>query len=177
MAQDATNDLAYQLLGRSILQIERAYWAAKLDTDEWLCEARTHVDLVRGTERQFEWYGDLVANGDCLRIKELWLLCPPNALSPLGNTARLPIIEPGTAFDFKVAGATSDFLTTERYQEAHIIGRVDDKVSGACTCFIWDERYRMLCQPYYSNVHKFGRWRENLPDYLEIAVEKAGVVF
>ena len=174
---DATTNLVYQLLGRSLLAITRSYWAVRLDNDEWLCEARVHTDLYKGVERQFEWYEDLVANGDCMRIKELWLLCPPNVLSPLGNTARLPITEPGTAFDFKVATADSSFTNTWKTQEAHIIGRVDNKETGDCTCFIWDERYSVLCQPYRTNTHKFGRWRENLPDFGEVAVEKAGVRF
>src|SRR6266849_2969517 len=117
---DATNQLVHQLLGCSLLQITKSYWAVRLDNDEWLCEARVHTDLYRGVERHFEWYEDLVANGDCMRIKELWLLCPPNRLSPLGNTARLPIVEPGTAFDFKVATADSNIAATWKTQEAHI---------------------------------------------------------
>lgn len=175
MTQDATNKLVHQLLGCSLLQIDRAWWAVRLDNDEWLCEARLHTDLCKGTERHFEWYEDLVANGDCMRIKELWLLCPPNALSPLGNTAYLPISEPGTAFDFKVASASSNFIETWKTQEAHIIGRVTDKASGNCECFIWDERYSCLCQPYKTNIHHFGRWRENLPEFKALAFEKMGV--
>ena len=175
MAKDPTNQLVYQLLGCSLLQIDRAWWAVRLDNDEWLCEARMHTDLYKGTERHFEWYEDLVANDDCLRIRELWLLCPPNRVSPTGNTARIPILEPGTAFDFKVAGASSNFVTTSRYQEAHIIGRVDDKASGTCTCMIWDARYDCLCEPYHTNIRHFGRWRENLPDFTGLAWEKIGV--
>lgn len=172
---DSTSQLAYQLLGCSILQINRAWWAVRLDNDEWLCEARVHTDLHKGVERHYEWYEDLVANGDCMRIKELWLLCPPNALSPLGNTARLPIVEPGTAFNFKIARASSNFVETWKTQEAHIIGRVDDKVTGACACFIWDDRYSLLTEPFHSNIHNFGTWRESLPPRGPLAWEKMGV--
>lgn len=172
---DPTTSLVYQLLGCSLLDIDRAYWAARLDTDEWLCEARTHVDLYRGTERYFEWYEDLVCNEDVLRVKELWLLCPPSRLSPMGNTARLPIVEPGTAFDLKVASVSTTLAATWRVLEAHIIGRVEDKASGACTCFIWDDRYQVMTEPYHTNIRHFGRWRPNLPDFGEVAWEKMGV--
>lgn len=173
--QDQTSQLAYQLLGCSLLQLDRSWWAVRLENDEWLCEARMHTDLLRGNERHFEWYEDLVCNGDCLRITELWLLCPPNQLSPLGNTARLPITEPGTAFDFKIAHATSNFTETWRTMEAHVIGRVDDKATGDCTCFIWDDRYSVLCEPFHSNIHNFGTWRESLAPRGPLAWEKMGV--
>lgn len=172
---DATNQLVYQLLGCSLLEIDRSWWAVKLDTDEWLCEARIHTDLYTGKERHYEWYEDLVANDDVRRIKELWLLCPASPYSPMGNTARLPITEPHTAFDFKLAHATSNFVTTWRTSEAHIIGRVDDKATGACTCFIYDNKYSVLSQPYKTNIHNFGRWRESSPLLGELAVEKMGV--
>lgn len=172
---DNTSQLAYALLGCSILQIDRAYWAARLDNNEWICEARLHIDLYKGTERHFEWYEDLVCNGDCMRVRELWLLCPPNTLSPGGNTARLPIPEPGTAFNFKVASVSSNLVETWKTQEAHVIGRVDNKITGDCTCFIWDERYKMLCAPFQSNIHNFGTWRESLPPRGPLAYEKLGV--
>lgn len=173
--QDATTKLVYQLLGCSLLEINRAWWAVRLDNDEWVCEARLHTDVYRGVERHFEWYEDIVANGDGARIKELWLLCPANTLSPLGNTARLPILEPWTAFDFKVSHATSNFVSTWKIQEAHVIGRVDNKATGDCTCFIWDERYCVLCEPFHSNVYNFGTWRAGLPPRGALALEKMGV--
>lgn len=172
---DATNALVYQLLGCSLLEISRAWWAVKLDSGEWLCEARLHTDIAAATERHFDWYYDLVGTGDVRRIKELWLLCPPNKLSPLGNTARLPITTPGTAFDFKVASASSNFVETWRNQEAHIIGRVTDRATGDCECFVWDERYQMLCAGFRSNVHNFGTWRDSLPPRGALALEKIGV--
>lgn len=172
---DATTELVYQLLGCSLLEIDRAYWAVRLDNDEWMCEARLHTDIYKGVERHYEWYEDLVCNGDVMRIKELWLLCPANHLSPLGNTARLPIVEPGTAFDFKLGMASSNIVTTWKSQEAHVIGRVDDKATGDCTCFIWDYQYQVLTQPWKSNVHNFGTWRAGIPPRGKLAVEKMGV--
>lgn len=173
--RDPTTQLVYQLLGRSLLEIDRSYWAVKLDNDEWVCEARMHTDVYRGVERQYEWYEDIVANGDGAHIKELWLLCPANKLSPLGNTARLPILQPWTAFDFKVNHASSNFVQTWKTQEAHIIGRVDDKATGDCTCFIWDDRYSVLCEPFCTNVYNFGTWKSSLPPRGELALEKIGV--
>lgn len=172
---DSTSELAYQLLGCSILQIDRSWWAVRLRGDEWLCEARLHRDMYKGEERHYEWYEDLVCNDDCQYIKELWLFCPPNNLSPMGNTACLPILEPGTAFDFKIARVSSNFGETWKTQEAHIIGRVDNKETGACTCFIWDERYQVLCTDFHSSVHNFGTWRESLPPRGPLAYEKMGV--
>ena len=170
-----TNQLAYHLLGCSLLQLDRAWWAVRLKGDEWVCEARTHTDPYTGQERHFEWYEDLVQNDDVKDIIELWLFCPPNHLSPLGNTARLPIIEPFTAFNFKIAHATSNFIETWRGCEAHIIGRVDSKATGDCTCLIWDEKYQMLTQPWQTNIHNFGSWRSDLAPRGPLAFEKMGV--
>lgn len=128
--------LIEDLLGMPLVNIERSYWAVKLNNDVWLSEARMRYD--QGVFRHFDWSNDLVATGDVLKIQELWLLCPPNRFSPVGNTARLVIEEPGTAFQFKVAHADSNIATTWRTLQAHIIGKVTDKITGACECFIWD---------------------------------------
>src|SRR5690242_11064514 len=98
------------LLGQPLMKIDRSYWAVKLKNDQWLSEARLTYD--KGSFRHFDWSNDLVATGDVLKIKELWLLCPPNKFSPLGNTARLVIEEPGTAFQFKVGHADSNIAVT-----------------------------------------------------------------
>lgn len=172
---DATTGLVYQLLGCSLLEIDRSYWAVKLDNEEWICEARVHIDATTGVERHYQWYEDIVSNGDGAHIKELWLLCPANNVSPLGNTARIPIVEPWTAFDFKVAHASSNIARSWNTQEAHIIGRVDDRGTGDCTCFIWDCRYNTLCQPFHTNVHNFGTWKTSLPPRGALALEKIGV--
>jgi hypothetical protein len=136
-----------ELLGYPLLEITRSYWAVKLDTGEWVSEARVKTDLYKGEERHFDWSNDLVANGDVARIKELWLLCPPSKTSPLGNTARLVITEPNTAFQFKVATADSNFAATSRTVQAHIIGKITNKETGACECFIWDSVQEGLITP------------------------------
>ncbi len=130
--------LVEELLGCSLLEIDRSYWAVKLNNEEWVCEARVKTNVYSGEERQFDWSNDLVANRDVNHIKELWLLCPPSRTSPLGNTARLDIEAPKTAFQFKVTHVDSTIAETVRNLPYHIIGRVDDAVTGDCTCFIFD---------------------------------------
>ena len=140
--------LASQLLGCSLMDITRSYWAVKLHApDEWICEARMVTDVLQGRERHFDWSNDLVATGDVRRITELWLLCPPSRTAPLGNTARLPILESGTAFQLKIATVDTSLALTARQQQGHIIGRVVDKLTGACECFIWDEEQQGLLTP------------------------------
>lgn len=148
---------------------DRAYWAAKLQDNRWLCE----LDTRNG--RPFDWTLDAVDTGDVLRIRELWLFCPPNAISPLGNTARLPITEPGTAFQFKVASLDGFLDGMERRIESQIIGRVDDKSTGACTCFIWDAQLKVMSQPWQSNIHRFGSWREGIAKIGALSPEVLGV--
>lgn len=130
--------LVEELLGCSLFEIDRSYWAVKLDNEEWVCEARVKTDVYTGEERFFDWSNDLVANRDVNHIKELWLLCPPSKTSPLGNTARLDIGAPKTAFQFKMTHVDSTIAETIRNLPYHIIGRVDDVVTGDCTCFIFD---------------------------------------
>src|SRR5438045_1897656 len=90
--------------------IHHAVWAVKLSTGKFLSERdmvwdslqREHgadgIFPTRPNKRPFDWTLDLVQTGDVRKIRELWLVCPPNPHSPFGNTARLPIVEPGTAF-------------------------------------------------------------------------------
>lgn len=131
--------LVEELLGCPLQTIDRSYWAAKLNTGEWVSEARFVHDWRKGEQRRIDWMDDLCATGDCKRITELWLLCPPSRTSPLGNTARLPITRPGSAFQFKIAMHDSPGVVGPgiRTQQAHVIGRVDDE-EGNCTCFVWD---------------------------------------
>ncbi len=134
--------LITELLGCPLLEITRSYWAAKLnaggDASEWVCEARMVHNWRKGEQRQIDWMDDIVATGDCRKVTELWLLCPPSRTSPLGNTARLPITRPGSAFQFKIATHDTAIIGPGvRNQQAHVIGRVDD-TEGNCTCFAWD---------------------------------------
>lgn len=133
-----TSELIRQLLGCTLLDITCSYWAAKLNTGEWISEARFVHDWRKGEERHIDWMDDIVATGDSQRIAELWLLCPPSKTAPLGNTARLPITRPGSAFQFKIATHDTPLAGPAIHtQQAQIIGRVDD-ADGNCTCFVWD---------------------------------------
>jgi hypothetical protein len=186
------------LLGCSLQQITRSYWAVKLSTGEWLCEARSTTDLLHGRERYFDWTLDLVATSDVLKIVQLWLLCPPSKTSPLGNTARLDISEPGTAFQFKIATADSAIVSpATRTLQAHIIGKVVDKLTGACECYIYDPiedgmitpetqiydpvqgiRKDENGQPVYAgrtSVYSFHSWRPGLAPPGQLHLDRLGV--
>lgn len=139
--------LVEDLLGCPLQQITRSFWAVRLNTGVWMCEARLKVDIFSGTERLYDWSADLVAGGDVMRITELWLLCPPSKTSPLGNTARLEITEPGTAFQFKIATVDSNIAASMRSVQAHVIGKVVNKETGGCECFIYDVAQDGLCTP------------------------------
>lgn len=190
--------LVEDLLGCPLQQITRSYWAVKLSTGDWLCEARVTTDPLHGRERHFDWTLDLVATGDVLKIKELWLLCPPSKTSPLGNTARLDISEPGTAFQFKIATADSSIASpATRTLQAHIIGKVTDKLTGACECYIYDpvedgmitpetqiydpiqgRRKDENGHPVYAgrtNVYSFHSWRPGLAPPGLLHLDRLGV--
>jgi hypothetical protein len=139
--------LIEELLGCSLYKLDRSYWAVKLDDEKWICETQVSYDWRIGTQRNFDWSNDLVATGDVLRIKELWLFCPPNKYSPVGNTARLIIEEPGTAFQFKVGHADSNIAVTWKTMQGHIIGKVTNKEQGLCECFIWDPIQQGMITP------------------------------
>lgn len=172
---DPTTRLAYQLLGRSLLDLDRAYWAVKLKNDIWVCEARVKKDEKTGLDRNFEWYEDLVANDDVKDITELWLFCPANKLSPLGNTARIPIIDPYSAFSFKRSHVSSNLVHSWKQHEFHVIGRVLDKQTGDCFCFIWDDKYQVMTEPYYTSIFNFKKWRSDMHEIGPLAYEKMGV--
>lgn len=139
--------VAEDFLGCPLQMITRSWWAVRLNTGEWVCEARVKTDVYKGIERHFDWSNDLVACGDVNRITQLWLFCPPSKTSPFGNTAHLDITEPGTAFQFKVAMADSNIAMTSRSLQAHIIGKVTNKETGECDAFIWDDVQQGLCTP------------------------------
>lgn len=188
--------LVEELLGCSLLSINRSFWAVKLSTGEWICEARMILD--KGIVRPFDWSLDLVGTGDTSRIVELWLLCPPSPTSPLGNTARMVIDESGTAFQFKVTQVDTTIVTTCSYPQAHVIGRVVNKETGACECFIWDEKQQGLLTPETriydpatgtarrypdgtlvyagrTSVYNFHSWRPNIAPLGRIALDTLGV--
>jgi hypothetical protein len=152
--------------------IDYPVWAVKLSTGKFLSERDTVWDELQRevgqggrksyfapNKRPFDWTLDLVQNGDVMKIKELWMICPPGPVSPLGNTAKLPITEPGTAFMFK----TRHLIMGPGRPEFHlIIGRVDDKATGDCTYFVYDCILRGMSEPLRNNVYDFQSWREGI---------------
>jgi hypothetical protein len=153
--------LVDDLLGCSILEIVRSYWAAKLSTGEWVSEARFVHDWRKGEKRSIDWMDDIVATNDHKKITELWLLCPPSHASPMGNTARLPITRPGTAFQFKTSTYDSRIAGRGiRTLQAHVIGRVENE-EGDCTCLAYDPVEGGLVTPETRAYDKFGRIMEN----------------
>lgn len=190
--------LIESLLGCPLEQITRSYWAVRLNTGEWMCEARLKVDLVNGIERFYDWSNDLVAGGDIMRITELWLLCPPSHTSPFGNTARLKITEPGTAFQLKVATVDSNIAASIRTVQAHIIGKITNKETGECECYIYDNVQGGLCTPETmiydpatnnvkrdahgnyiyagrTSVYNFHSWRESIAPLGRLELDTLGV--
>ncbi len=150
----------------SPLLVSVPFWAVKLDDGSF----RSERDLVRDGNRQdepgrpagkrpFDWALDLVQSGEIHRVKELWLFCPPDRLNPLGQTVRLPIIERGTAFQFKIGYFDSNIAAGERSCVAQVIGRVDNKETGDCICFIYDRVLGGLIANWRSNVYHMGTWR------------------
>lgn len=157
---DVTNHLIYELLGCSLLELEKSFWAVRLDRTvngkketEWVCERRTVHSWQKGEERNLDWGLDLVSSGDYRHITELWLFCPPSSTSPLGNTAYFPIKTACTGFQFKIASADFGPYQT-RYVEAHVIGRVMNSL-GNCEFFAFDYREGGLLTP---------QWRAPFPN-------------
>ena len=154
---------------------DRSYWAAKLDTGKWVSELDTRVDAkFREGFRPFDWVLDLLATGDVRRIKELWLFCPPNALNPLGTSARLPITERGTAFQIK-GGVVLALGASGQRTTYQLIGRVDDKVSGNCTYFAWDAKLNGMTEPLHTSIYDFKPWREDILPLCHLNLDVLGV--
>lgn len=136
--------------------IKHALWCVKLANGRFLSECDLVRDYSLQRKRPFDWTLDLVNTGDVMQIRELWMVCPPSPTSPLGNTARLPITEPGTAFQFKTKHLSLGVGEPVFHQ---IIGRVDDKATGACTYFVWDHLLRAMSTPLPNNIYDFQSWR------------------
>ncbi len=157
---------------------DSAYWAVKFKSGKWVCE-RDIVSPFMAPARSLDWTLDIQSTGDWRAISELWLFCPQSKESPFGATAHLPISEPGTAFQLKVATMDSNFAESQRSLQAHIIGRVNNFETGACDCWIYDyvlgallvfpqthERDGRIIPddqeygPFKSSVYNFGSWRK-----------------
>lgn len=134
------------------------HWKVVLSTGRTLTKHQSVWDQRIQAKRQLDWTLDLIATGDILRIRELSLICPG-----LLRSAKLDIIEPGTAFQFcrQIKGLDMSSGQMIDRVEAQIIGRVVDKVKGLCEGYIWD---RVLGLMGYEDVsiYDFPSWREGL---------------
>jgi len=167
--------LIKELLGKPLQAIDRPYWAVKLDDGRWVCEAHTITDLRKGEQRLTDWTNDLVATDDVSRVKELWLLCPPNRLSPLGNTAMFKIDRPGSALQFKF-GTVDSAIAGPAYKsiQGYVIGRVTN-TEGDCECHVWDAFYEILGTGWKTNVGQFESWRSGLTDPGALDLAQLGI--
>ena len=128
-----------------------SYWKVLLTSGKIITEGELSFDFLRGT-RSIDWYLDIAATDDCRRIKEI-TLC-----TPVENTT-LAISEPYSTFQLK--RGTKLLLQSGNVANAHIIGRVDDKVTGDCTAIIWDTLERQI-YTHVTNIHSFSAWREGV---------------
>lgn len=163
--------------------IDEAFWAIKLTNGTFLSERDTVRDgnllegdlpLHRAGKRPLDWTKDLVSTGDIRKVKELWLICPPSLGNPLGQTARLPIVEPGTAFQFKLGYVDSIPGSSLRSRAHQVIGRVTDKESGACECFLWDVGLQKLGM-WNTSVYDFQSWRPEVAPMGALALDVLGL--
>lgn len=152
---------------------DKAYWAAKLSTGKWVCELDSRYEIRSGQKRPFDWTLDLIDTGDIKKIRELWLFCPPNPANPFGQTARLPITEPGTAFQFKVANVDA-FGGWGKSLASQVIGRVVDKHEQTCECFVWDAGLNAL-GTYNTTITHFGSWRDGIAPQQHLSHEVLGL--
>lgn len=160
------------LIGRFLP--DRPYWAAKLSSGTWVCELDERYDVARGAKRPFDWTLDLVDTGDVLKITELWLFCPPGPQSPLGSTMRLPITEPGTAFQCKV-GMVDAFASWQKTVQHQIIGRIIDKAMGTCEYVVYDGVLGIMSTPMINSVYNFVSWREGIPSLGRLNLDVLGL--
>lgn len=158
----------------STMMVPYSFWVVKLDNGKLLSERDTVNDFIKDGKRPIDWTLDLITTGDIYRVKELWLICPPNPGNPTGQTARLPITIPGTAFQFKVANM--DVMGAwGKTRAAHVIGRVDHPETGDCTVFAWDDELRALIAPYQTNIHEFKTWRDSIASPRHISMPVLGL--
>lgn len=146
-------------LVRRFLDTQRSYWKVILRTGREISEKELTFDFLHAGLRQRDWTLDLVSTGDVNKIKELWLICPPDIHGP--RHAMIPIIEDGTAFQFKTKSVHAMGAWGSQ-NEVQVIGRVDDKDKGDCTCFIYDPTRDAMSTPYITNIREFGSFREGL---------------
>jgi hypothetical protein len=142
--------------------LDQSYWAIKRRDGSWICEQDLVFDLLRG-HRNLDWSLDIITTGDWRKIAELWLICPANHLNPAGQTARLSITTPGTAFQLKVSQVDANIANIARSVKAQLIGRVMDS-EGWCECMVYDYALDGLITRWPSNVFAktFGTWQPGI---------------
>lgn len=151
-----------------------AFWAVKLSTGKFLCELDKRFEKRSGVMRSFDWTLDLLDTGDIKKVCELWLFCPPTLINPLGSTARLPIVDQQTAFQFKIATLTTGEHANKTVQ-SQVIGRVENLIDGDCTIMVWDGPLRAMSTPMRNNIHQFSSWREGIAAPGSLSLEVLGV--
>lgn len=91
----------------------------------------------------------------------------------MGTSAMLPIVEPGTAFQFK--GGALNMGTGYRYSTFQVIGRVTNKETLECECFIWDSLMKAMSTPYHTSLMDFKPWREGASPVGRLSLDVIGV--
>jgi hypothetical protein len=126
------------ILGCPLLEITRSFWAVKMDSGKFLCQ-RQHVhNWQEGSWRYLDWYKDIVATQDHKHVTELWLLCPKNDVSPVGNSIRIPIVTVCTGFQFNISTVDiAGFSQLDQTLQAQVIGRLTNS-DGDCECVAFD---------------------------------------
>lgn len=154
---------------------DRSYWAVKLSNGKFQSELDSVFDLAHAGKRPFDWTLDLVATDDIMKVKELWLFCPPSSINPFGSTAHFPILIPGTAFQFKVSNMDSSLVASTKSMVSQVIGRVDDPATGDCTFFVYDAPLNAMSFPLKTNINDFGSWREGIAPIKQLSFEVLGL--
>ncbi len=143
----------------------RSFWSAKLNNDKEINEKSLIFDFRKGGLRPLDWSLDLVSTSDIMKIKELTLHCPD------GRSATLHITEPGTVFQLKIASMS--VLTGGSQIQAHLIGKITDKVTGACRCMIWDREMGLI--QHKTSIYDFASWRPGVLPLKALSLDVLGL--
>jgi len=148
-----------------------AYWRVLLTTGRKINGYEKRPDLKKNEERPIDWCLDIASTNDYLKIKELHLVYPG-----VLRYVSLKIEEPATAFAFKrqVKGMDMSTGRTMDIVEAHIIGKVTDKINGLCEGYIWD-RQKGLIGYNDVDINNFPSWRSGLIPPGKLSLERLGV--
>jgi len=150
----------------------RAYWKVELSTNQIWCELDERLEILPASRQELQWYDDIVATGDVLKIRHLWLYGPRTEKTPQGGTIRFEIKESGTAFCWH--GATFNLGNGRRLPSYLACGRVLDKMLGICELGIWDYKTSQLYIGK-TNITDIGKWREDGPPVGKLDFERIGL--